>query len=302
MRLPGGRKARYALVSLAVNLGLVVGKGAAAALTGSVAVLADAADSLLDLFSSLLALVGVVLGGRPADETHSYGHGRFETAAALLQVALIALTALGIGVEAVLRLRRGVGAAISPLAPAAVLVGVLVALAMGVFLRHAAREVGGSAALEADALHFLGDLWAKLAAALGLVLASRGVWWADPGGAMMVTMGMVLAAGKRGWRHLGELTDRAPPAEVMGVAAQAISSVPDVVRFHDLRGRTSGGKLFLDVCVEVRPGLSLEDAHLVSEEVERRLKGTLGEAVDVVVHIEPFGHDSPGPSAGGEAG
>lgn len=290
MRDSAQAKSRAASVSIGVNVLLLSVKVAVGLLTGAVALLASAIDSLLDLTASLFAFLGVRVGSRPPDDTHAYGHQKFESIASVIQLLMLFVTVGLIAWEAWSRLETG-DAPSAPLAGVAVIVFALgVDLWISRYLSRVAEEVGGSHALEADSLHFATDVWSNIAVIAGLVAASFGLQQGDPIAAFVVA-GLVLFTAVGLVREVGgTLTDRAPSPEIVDRLREVIEGFSEVRDHHTLRARMVGSHIFLDVCVELDPDLSFQRAHDMSHELNSALRHRIPEVADAVIHYEPAGH------------
>src|SRR5437868_9410606 len=174
-------KAAAALYSVAVNLVLIGAKLLAGLLTGSVAILADAAHSFLDLSASIFAFAGIRTAQKPADADHAWGHAKAENISSLVQMFLLGATCIAIVIESVRRLVVVSSVRVAWYSFAVVMGAVVIDIVVSRYLSRVSRAHGGSAALEADALHFSSDLWASLAVLGGISLvAGFGLQAADP--------------------------------------------------------------------------------------------------------------------------
>src|ERR1700680_1690601 len=174
-------KAGAALYSVLVNLVLIGAKLLVGLLTGSVAILADAAHSFLDLSASIFAYAGIRTAAKPADEDHAFGHAKAENISSLIQMFLLGATCIAILIESVRRLVVAASVRVAWYSFAVVLAAMVIDIVISRYLQGVSRAHGGSAALEADALHFASDLWASLAVLIGITLvAVFGLQVADP--------------------------------------------------------------------------------------------------------------------------
>ena len=283
-------KSRAAGLSIGVNIVLLSIKVTVGLLTGAVALLASAIDSLLDLTASLFALFGVRIGARPPDDTHAYGHHKLESFASLAQLMLLFVTVAIIGWEAWDRLRSGA----APTAPLAGVGVILFALVVDLWiskkLATVARQTGGSHSLEADSLHFATDVWSNVAVMIGLVAAQLGFARGDPIAAFVVAV-MVFVTAFTLLRDVGgTLTDRAPDAAIVQQLVAVIEEFPGVVDHHTLRARMLGQRIFLDVCVELDPDLTFQRAHDLSHDLCSALREAVPNVADAVIHYEPADH------------
>ncbi len=274
------------LLGLGVNLGLVglkVGLGLA---LGSTALLADGVHSLSDVATDFVTLGGLRLAKKPPDDTHAYGHGKFETLAGA--VAALALFGVGayLGSEAVRALRAGV---LPRLGWAVALTAALSVLLKEWLYRVTARlgKELRSAALLANAWHHRSDALSSLPVFVGGICAHFGIGGADGASALFVVAFIAGAALRILRRTLYELTEGAfSPTEREKVVA-AIEAVAGVQSWHKLRTRYSGQEAFVDVHIQVNPKLSVSDSHAIASQVEEAVRKVLGGRASVVVHIEP---------------
>src|SRR2546427_11600001 len=163
-------KAVAALYSVAVNVVLIAAKLLVGLLTGSVAILADAAHSFLDLSASIFAYAGIRTAAKPADEDHAWGHAKAENISSLVQMFLLGATCIAILIESVRRLVVARSVRVAWYSFVVGLAAMVIDIVVGRYLQRVSRAHGGSAALDADALHFASDLWASLAGFVGITL------------------------------------------------------------------------------------------------------------------------------------
>lgn len=283
-------KVRVASLSIGSNAGLTVVELTIAWYTGSLAVLADAFHSGVDLAGSLVAVSGIVMALRHADANHGYGYSRYENAAALIQMVLIAIIGVTVLEEAVRRLLEGFTVHITTLALAVV----LATMALDVVLfRYISRrgDALGSSALEADAYHFGTDAIGKIGVLFGVGMAYLGYPIMDIVGAIAIAVVFLVTAFRMGRRNLEVLVDASPPAEILAAVRRAATSVPGVADVHSLRGRMAGRTVLVDLAVHVEPGASLESAHAIAHSVERVVRQASPTVAEVVVHVEPARHE-----------
>jgi cation diffusion facilitator family transporter len=284
-------KKRAALLSVGSALALVLLKSFLVVRTGSLGVLSEALHSSLDLIAAVITFFSVRVADRPADEKHPYGHGKYESFAAFVETALLALTALYIIYEAVARLFfRSVH-----IEPSITAIIILLA-ALGIDLTRA-RALSGvahkfsSEALEADALHFSTDVWSTTVVIGGVVLVWAGEKWnvpsliyADAIAALGVSAVILWLGWRLGRRTLDALLDAAPEG-LQEEITQAVSGMDGVLEVERVRVRRAGNRYFVDATVSVPRTASLEQAHALSDAIENRI----GQIVpsDVMVHAEP---------------
>src|SRR5437763_1135315 len=214
-------KQRAALTSIAASGGLTLAKGVVGLLTGSLAILSEAAHSLIDLAATVMTYFAARISGKPADAEHHYGHGKVESITALAETALLFVLSGIVIWEALSRLFGGHGHAVEATVWAFGVVGVsiLVDCVRARVLYRVAAETS-SEALEADALHFGSDMWSSLAVLIGLAAVALGYTWADSAAAVVVAVFICIAGWRLGRRTIDTLTDTA----AVGAAAQDAAS------------------------------------------------------------------------------
>jgi cation diffusion facilitator family transporter len=251
-------KERVALTSILASGGLTVAKGAVGALTGSLAILSEAAHSLIDLGATLMTYFAVRVSGKPADEEHHYGHGKMESVAALVETALLFLLSCVVIWEAAKRLLSEGGHAVEATIAAfgVIVVSIVVDFFRARLLNRVARETA-SEALEADALHFSSDMWSSLAVLVGLGGVALGFQWADSAAALVVALFVCLAGWRLGRRTIDSLTDTAPAGSAQTVT-RAAANVRGVVAVDGVRVRPSGDKVFVEVVAQVADAIRAE--------------------------------------------
>jgi cation diffusion facilitator family transporter len=272
-----------------VTIGL---KTAAWWLTGSVSLLSDAAESLVNLLAALAALGSLAYAARPVDKEHTYGHEKIEFFSSGLEGGLILVAALTIGWTAVARLL--VHQPLEPLGPglAILLLATVINGVVGLILVRAGRK-HRSIVLEADGKHLLTDVWTSAGILVGLSLVMATGWdWLDPVIALMVAANIVWTAWALMRKSFDGLMDHALPEEEQTAARQAIESHlgPDMA-FHAMRTRQAGARRFLDFHLLVPGEYTVRRAHALGEAIEAAVKEQLPGS-EVTVHIEPI--DEPG--------
>src|SRR5438477_4737338 len=277
---------RTALVSVLAACALIALKVAAGIPSHSLGLLAEAAHSGIDLVAALLTFFAVGVAGRPADPSHAYGHGKAEHLAALAEAAILVLAAVFVVWRAVSHL-----AGLTPTsvhaewyALLALAIVICVDLSRMLVSLRAGRRYG-SAALQANAVHFASDL-AGSVAVLGGLLGVRAGWKeADSAAALFVALLVLAAAARLMRRNVDVLMDRVP-SEAHAIASRAIRGLEPLVQLRRLRMRQAGGRQFADVVIGVPPGAAVGQGHAAADAVEAAVHEALPQS-DVVVHVEP---------------
>jgi cation diffusion facilitator family transporter len=283
-------KPAAAAVSIASNAALIALKLAAAAITGSIAILSEALHSSIDLVASVIAFVSVRKADEPADFEHPYGHEKVENVAATIEGMLIIVGAGVIVYEAVHRL--AVSASVDQLGIGIAVIGLsaVANIFVSQFLSRQARR-HDSPALFGDAAHLGTDALTSLGVLVGLLLVQiTGADAIDSAVAIAVAVVIVFAGVRILRRSAAVLVDEAPPPEEMdrieAAIARARAEAPEVVGYHKLRARTTGRRRYIDLHVQFISGTSLEHAHDVAHRLRDAIESDLGDA-EVLIHVEP---------------
>ena len=279
-------KQRVALTSILASGGLTIAKGAVGLATGSLAVLSEAAHSLIDLAATVMTYFAVRVSGKPADEEHHYGHGKVESVTALAETALLFLLSGIVIWEAGHRLFGGDHHAVEATiwAFAVIATSIVVDYFRARLLYRVASETS-SEALEADALHFGSDMWSSIAVLIGLGAVSLGYPWADSAAAVVVAVFICIAGWRLGRRTIDTLTDTAPTGAAEKVRAIA-TRIPGVVEIDRVRVRPAGDVLFVDLDLAVSRTLPLERVATIKEHVEAAVRGQFRTA-ETTVNVVP---------------
>jgi cation diffusion facilitator family transporter len=299
---PERGRSRAAAFSILSNSLLIVLKVAAGIVTGSVAILTEAVHSAIDLLASIIAFFSVRKAEEPADESHRYGHGKFENLAAAFEGVLILVGAAVIVFESVRRLAEG-GSNVDMLGWGIAVIALSSAVNFGIsaYLHEQARRFE-SPALAGDAEHLRTDALTSTGVLVGLVLVQvTGADWIDPVVALMVA-GAIVAAGVRlVARSTHILVDAALPEDELAAIRRTIRAFADrgVVGYHKLRTRQAGARRYVDMHVQFASGTTLEDAHATAHALQDAIAAVVPNA-DVLIHLEPEASVQPGTELRGE--
>lgn len=275
-------------LSLAFGLFFLVVKGAGAWYTGSIALLGDAAESVVHVFAVGFALFSLHLTLKPADGSHPYGHAKIAFFSSGFEGAMILMASLFVGLEAVRDIASGEPRIDAPLVAIWLTVGVVVITgSLGLYLLRLGRRTR-SLVLEANGQHVLTDCYTSIAVLVGLLLTWISGWnfW-DPICALVVALNMARCGTHLVWRSFKGLMDSADPditerlEECIGRETRQRG-----LRFHALRHRDLGDSHWVDVHLLFPPGISLRDAHRIATEVEQAVAGSLGIPLQLTTHLE----------------
>ncbi|MBI2133589.1 cation transporter [Candidatus Woesearchaeota archaeon] len=285
-----GKKSDAAFISIAINVALISGKIFVYVFTGSISIMAEAVDSFFDLVASVLAYFGVRKAEQPDDEDHPYGHEKFETLSSFVQALLIIVTAFFIFWKAYDRIRNPVQISNTKVGIVFIVVSMFVAFFTSRYLLRVAREEGGSHALEADSAHFSTDVLGSLSVLAGFLMAELGFAFGDPLAAFAVGLIMLYLAWGLLKRSFFVFMDFSPESGKVGKIRQVLDRAVGenkIVRYHKLRARMGGSRIFLEFHIHVPKRMSIVRAHSISAEIKKELKERVPELKYVTIHIEP---------------
>lgn len=279
---------RYAGISVAAALATIGLKGGAYLLTGSIAILSDAAESLVNLAAALIALYAISVAERPADEEHAYGHTKAEYFSSGFEGALILIAAVTIGYLAVGRLLHPrpldevtIGLTVTVVASA-------INLAVARLLYTAGRRYG-SVSLEADAHHLMTDVWTSGAVVVGVGLASvTGLGALDPLIAIAVSINIVRIGFDLVRRSMLGLLDTALPNAVRESIMEILEGHREEgILYHALRTRQAGTRRFVSLHILVPGEWSVQKGHDLLESIEDEIRASVPNST-VFTHLEPI--------------
>jgi cation diffusion facilitator family transporter len=279
---------RFAWLSIGAALATITLKTVAYLLTGSVGLLSDAIESLVNLVGAVMALLMLIVAARPADESHVYGHSKAEYFASLVEGTLILAAAFWIIATAINRLLHpqkledlGIGLVVSAVAS-------LINFVVARILMSQGRKQN-SITLEADAQHLMTDVWTSAGVIGGVAIAGLTGWTViDPLLAIAVALNILWTGFQLIRRSVQGLMDAALSEEEQA----SIEAVMKMYRkrgvdFHALRTRQAAARRFISVHMLVPGKWTVHDAHHVAEDFEADVRAALGGVVTVFTHLEP---------------
>jgi ferrous-iron efflux pump FieF len=287
--------------SVAVALVLTVTKGVIWWQSGSVALLASAADSLLDLTASLTVYFSVRYAAEPADAEHRYGHGKAEAFAGIFQAILVAASAALLFREGIEHSFSPVEIKASPLALGVMGLSIVLTLLL-LWVQTRALKKTGSIAVEGDRAHYFSDLASNVVVILGIAGSTLLGWlWLDAAAALAVAVWLVWTAWEVARGAGNQLMDRELPDDERDRIQALAEDDPRIVNIHQLRTRAAGPLLHIQFHMMLDGGLSLEAAHAIMVDCERRLLAEYP-AADILIHPDPHGVAEPHGAAFFKAG
>lgn len=279
---------RVTLVGAGINAGLIGFKFWAGIMGRSQALIADAVHSVSDLFTDAVVLLGLRMGRRGPDETHLYGHGKFETISSALVGAALAAVALYLGIGAAVDVHRHTERHPTLLALVGAGVSILVKETLCRYTMRVARRIRSNV-LAANAWHHRSDALSSVAVLFGVGAACIRPSWhiLDAYAAMAVSLLILKVGIDILWAAFKELTDSAPDPQVVAKIRQCAQGVEGVGEVHDLRVRSSGGLYEVGLHVVVDSHLTVAQGHRIAKEVEACLKEQVESLGQVMVHVDP---------------
>jgi len=286
--MPVRKKTRLMLLALAAALVTLGLKAWAYFLTGSVAILSDAAESLINLTAALIALIAVEIASKPADSEHMYGHDKAEYFSSGVEGTLIILAAIGISYEAFGRLLHPQELGQIPLGLVASLIAGAINYAVAKALLSTAKT-HHSMSLEGHAKHLLTDVWTTggVVVSVGATYLT-GFYWIDPLVAFLVAVHIVISGVDLLKRSMKGLMDHAlPPDEIERIEFILKKHTDGNSTFHQLRTRQAGVKRFIDFHLLVPGERNVQETHDLCERIEKEIEAALPGDVNITTHIEP---------------
>lgn len=284
--ISGPSLTRFAWLSVAAAIVTIGLKSAAYLFTGSVSLLSDAMESLVNLVGALMALAMLTIAARPADDDHAYGHGKAEYFSSGVEGTLILIAAISIGVTAIGRLlspkpleQIGLGLGISVAAS-------MINLGVALVLLRAAKKYE-SVTLNANAHHLLTDVWTSGGVLIGVsAVAFTGWQWLDPVVALIVACNIVWTGVRIVQSSVTGLMDTALAVDEQNRVRSVLDSHKcDDVQYHELRTRQSGALRFVSVHILVPGDWTVQRGHQLMDRIEGEICTTLPNVM-VITHLE----------------
>ena len=272
---------------IGVVVGLIIFKVVVSLLTGSISILAQAADSLLDLFAGLITFFAIRIAAKPADAEHPYGHGKVEDIAGVVQGILIFITGGLIIYSAIDRIIKGSSIALAEAGIAVMAVSIVVSIFLSRHLMNVSRRTG-SVALEANARNIAADVYSASAVLVGLAIVRfTGINIIDPILAIGVAIYILKIAIDTIRKPVSGLLDETLPSSQQAVIEECLRKHSrEVSGFHALRTRRAGNQSYIDLHLVIAKDTRLEQAHQICDRIELEIRSTLHEA-SVTIHAEP---------------
>lgn len=276
---------RAAIFAVIVACTLILAKAFAWWKTGSIAILAAMTDSLVDLFASLTNMLVLRFALQPADDDHTFGHGKAESLAALAQSAFITGSAAFLLLQGVQRLTDPQPVQSSELGVAVSLFSIVLTAILVMYQRKVVKRTQ-SPAIQADSLHYQTDLLMNTAILIAMILNIYGLVYADALFAIGIAIYILFNAGKMLWEALAALLDKTLPQEEVDQIWAIALQHPSIIGIHDVKTRRAGAVRFIQLHLELDDHLPLVVAHDITDSLEKKLLEAFPYS-EIIIHQEP---------------
>ncbi len=256
--------------------------------TGSLSIAASLTDSALDLIVSLTGLLAIIYAARPADEDHAFGHTSAEDLAALGQALLVSVSAVVIGYSAFHRLIADTPHTLASEGRGIIVMIVSIVLTVGLVLwQRRVISRTGNKVVAADSLHYLSDLLPNIGAIVALIASSLwGIGYIDSIIALAAALFLLISAARIGKGAFDALMDRRADPDSIAKIAEIADNWPGVLGYHDLKTRTAGNRMFVQIHIELDGEQTLHQAHDIGAGLRREILKALPNA-EVIIHKDP---------------
>ena len=285
---------RVSAYSIIVNIVLSLGKLLAGILAHSGAMISDAVHSASDVFSTLIVIVGVKLGGKTSDADHQYGHERLEDVAAILLAVILFLTGAGIGLQGLRTIAAGNYRNLQipgMMALVAALLSIIIKEWMFWYTKRAADKIR-SGALLADAWHHRSDALSSVGALFGIAGARMGYPVLDCVASVIIALFIIKAAYEIFMGSVDRMVDKSCDKEVVDAMFQTAADQEGVLQVDDIRTRMFGSRIYVDIEIGADAQMTLQDAHSVAERVHDAIETQFVQVKHCMVHVNPVAKQS----------
>ncbi len=279
---------KVSTMSVIWNLLLSAGKLFAGIFANSGAMISDAVHSASDVFSTVIVMIGVKISGKDSDNDHPYGHERLECVAAIILATVLAVTGIGIGYGAVVKIMAGNYNVVMPgiLALVAAVVSILVKELMFWYTRYYAKQIDSSA-LMADAWHHRSDSLSSIGALIGIIGARLGFGIMEPLASVVICVFIEKAAYDIFMDAVNKMVDKSCDDETIEKIKACAMNIPGVENIDLLRTRVFGNKIYVDMEIAADGNKSLNETHAVAENVHDAIEKGFPKVKHIMVHVNP---------------
>lgn len=280
---------RVSVVTIICNLLLSFFKLAAGLLGHSGAMISDAVHSASDVFSTIVAILGINISKKKSDQNHQYGHDRLECVAAIVLAVILFLTGVGIGIGGIKNIISGISEDIAvpgAIALAAAILSILIKEWMYWYTRKAAKKIN-SGALMADAWHHRSDALSSIGAFVGILGARMGYPILDPLASVVICLFIGKAASDIFRDAIDKMVDKSCDPETLGKMRSIILEQPGVQNIDLLQTRLFGPKIYVDIEIAADGNLTLREGHEIAQRVHDAMEKEIPLVKHCMVHVNP---------------
>lgn len=274
------------LIGAVINAFLGIIKLIGGYLFHSHALIADGVHSFADLFTDIMVLFASKYGSLDADETHPYGHQRIETAATLLLSILLIIAGGGIAWDSLSELLKGTVTNPKGYALLVICISILANEVLFIYTHRIGRKIQ-SQLIIANAWHHRADSASSFVVLVGLIGSMAGFHHLDSIAAIIVGIMIIKMGWDYAWNSIRELVDTSVETEQLNEIEKIIKQIDGVEKIHQLRSRSMGGDILIDVHILVSSKISVSEGHYIAQNVHHALVGRVDRVKDVIVHVDP---------------
>lgn len=282
---------KVAQISIVTNVLLTAAKAVVGMISGSAAVVADAAHSASDIAATAIVYIGLRLAGTPPDDTHHYGHAKFESVAAKIVALILVVTGAALGLNAWRLLTNGEFSSPSSLAIWVTISSILIKETLYRYVNAEGKKIG-STALQAEAWHHRSDAISSVAALIGVGGAYLGYPQFDPLAGLAVSLLIMQMGIKLYIQSVRELIDEAPAEPVVNKIRDCADDTLGVISVGEIKARTVGTNILVELKVCVNRYLTVEEGHHIAADAKRNILTSIPAVNNVLVHVNPCHHVS----------
>ncbi len=257
--------------------------------------IADGVHSIADLLTDIMVLIGSKYASQDADDSHPYGHQRIETATTLMLSLMLILAGFGIAWDAFDEIIHRAHDIPNTLALPVVIISILANEALFHYTHHIGKKIK-SPLIIANAWHRRSDAASSFVVLVGIIGSLIGYAGFDAIAAMIVSILIIKMGWNYGWSSVKELIDTAIDPDMLQRIHAIISHIDGVIKIHQLRSRSMGGDIFLDLHIQVSPWITVSEGHFIAQHVHHALLHEIPSIKDVTVHVDPEDDETSNPS------
>lgn len=280
---------KISIISIIVNIILSAFKFIAGIIGKSSAMISDSVHSLSDVITTVIVIVGIKFSNKESDETHQYGHERFESIATLFMSIILLFTALGIGYDGIIKIISGVKGKIAiptTIALVAAILSIIIKEIMYQLTKNVANKTNSSALL-ADAWHHRSDAFSSIGSLIGIVGANLGFPILDPIICIVICIFILKVTFELLIDSIHKLVDKSCDEKTINEMKKLINKIEDVLSIDLLQTRLFGSKIYVDIEISADKNKSLEESHEIAHKIHDAIENNFENVKHCMVHVNP---------------